>query len=45
VFITPIGTPVDPRNDFRQFKKLRPLLLALLLVPVGSTHPRSPGTP
>jgi integrase len=22
VFTTPIGTPTDPRNDFRQFKKL-----------------------
>ena len=22
VFTTPIGTPVDPRNDFREFKKL-----------------------
>lgn len=22
VFATPIGTPVDPRNDFREFKKL-----------------------
>ena len=22
VFTTPIGTPVDPRNDYREFKKL-----------------------
>ena len=22
MFTTPIGTPVDPRNDFREFRKL-----------------------
>ena len=22
VFTTPVGTPVDPRNDYREFKKL-----------------------
>ena len=22
MFTTPIGTPVDPRNDYREFKKL-----------------------
>jgi integrase len=22
VFTTPVGTPIDPRNDYREFKKL-----------------------
>jgi integrase len=38
VFTTPIGTPTDPRNEFRQFKKL----LARADLPSVRLHDRRP---